>query len=420
MKRARSNTNSWYVDDTGTFLDEGSYAVVYSSDRDPDNFIYRYQIIDNSETDPNIDCKRAMAIHQSLYSYKLSPCIPFLEPESQTVRLDELPNRLRPRLSFLAKEMEIHAKETFILISRIERGTKGNLSQFARNLKNSTVRNFLFLLLWTHWTANTKLGFRHGDIKQANIVVKALPTETTFGFCVRNHGTYRLTCSFVPMIIDYDFASVSTTPFAARYLIGTLMTSPPEVLAHFILFPDYDLNVYHNGLFSENAREIWCIAMSVLSAWTNGHPFLSRGWDAIRDNLPFLAGPNALLRDDAVRDKHIILYQLCFMQKALGNGMFPPPITIGRIYSSFLFTDDLRQRLDVLDTKLKISSKMKKTLETHKNASKSLLRVFKRLFDWRPDVRSFDGELYRVFDILETKTMEKIVVHYEHDKMEMK
>ena len=89
-----------------------------------------------------------------------------------------------------------------------------------------------YSLLWFFKTTIDTFSFRHRDLKTDNIVVRILPKPESFRFFTSATKTsITFTSRFVPVVIDYDFASVyTTTTKEDRNNVGTRHTAPPRAL----------------------------------------------------------------------------------------------------------------------------------------------------------------------------------------------
>jgi serine/threonine protein kinase len=89
-----------------------------------------------------------------------------------------------------------------------------------------------YSLLWFFKTTIETFSFRHRDLKTGNIVVRNLDKPESFRFfTTATQTSITFTSRFVPVVIDYDFASVyTTTTESDRNNVGTRHTAPPRAL----------------------------------------------------------------------------------------------------------------------------------------------------------------------------------------------
>jgi serine/threonine protein kinase len=86
-----------------------------------------------------------------------------------------------------------------------------------------------FPLVWFLHVARQHFGFRHGDLKRGNIVFRTYDPPQRFTFRYNNRYTYSYEFTKVPVIIDYDFASLHGEQ-EANSRLGTPVSVPPEGL----------------------------------------------------------------------------------------------------------------------------------------------------------------------------------------------
>ncbi len=85
-----------------------------------------------------------------------------------------------------------------------------------------------FPLLWFLVAARQHLFFAHNDFKPENIVFRNYDHVHSFTFELQGIGQYRIRAQQIPVVIDFDFASVFVTQ--DKSAAGTRYTQPPEVL----------------------------------------------------------------------------------------------------------------------------------------------------------------------------------------------
>lgn len=88
-----------------------------------------------------------------------------------------------------------------------------------------------FSLLWFFRTSQAVFGLRHRDLKPDNIILRKYDRPMLFTFIKRNGIQVTFKSQYVPVVIDYDFASVvSTITLVDRENVGTRETAPPSAL----------------------------------------------------------------------------------------------------------------------------------------------------------------------------------------------
>lgn len=89
-----------------------------------------------------------------------------------------------------------------------------------------------FCLLWFFATlGNTHLGFRHRDFKTDNLLLRTYDPPVMFQFHSKKHGNFAFVTSSVPVVIDFDFATLNSSNKSMphdRFIVGTWAYAPPE------------------------------------------------------------------------------------------------------------------------------------------------------------------------------------------------
>ena len=87
-----------------------------------------------------------------------------------------------------------------------------------------------FMLMWFFFAASALFGFRHGDLKPANVMFRKLPIQKTHFFHIQPDYLFQITSKYEPVVIDYEFGSIFLTNPITRNDLGTYGFAPPEVL----------------------------------------------------------------------------------------------------------------------------------------------------------------------------------------------
>lgn len=99
-----------------------------------------------------------------------------------------------------------------------------------------------FSLIWFLRQAQLNFDFRHRDLKPENIVLKQKQTSDVYEFYT-DLNLFRFVSTVVPVIIDFDFATVLTSERASdRQVVGTRYTACPESLIY-LLFDYVNIEV---------------------------------------------------------------------------------------------------------------------------------------------------------------------------------
>lgn len=369
-------------DDFGGFIGGGTYAATFSSIIDEDR-IYRVASKNN----------RSIAIQKFLANKELGPCFPKLY-DSWDVSFNKLPLRVQQKL-----KNDRTTPNWQITLSEL--GNLGDLT--TKQMPDDPVlqNQILFMLFWSLWTANSLYGFMHRDIKMHNIVLKYTDEPTTMRFKLDNTTEWEFETHYIPLFIDFDFASLLNTRTEKKYMQGTYITSPPEALSYAVLMSRQRLNIYGNGYSVPEGFDVWSLAMTMLS---NLGP--SKVHVLAIPGVEFEWIKGALLHHECVTEntskdsfkKFVYLVLISIFQSAIGNGIKPPADLIGTKYSEFVY--NFRFYKVVEDT----IRKQPKYIKTYSNfwwkVPSSQRKVFKRLLSWDSKKRTLGGKLYTMFNYI--------------------
>jgi len=381
-------------DDLGVFVNNGMYAFVLLS-RDDDKYVYRCELAETKTQRELVALQNS--IHRKLSD--LAPAIPAFIGEQWTT-YSRLSKQTQVYCRFYNQKSIKNLRKAKLNVVKIERGPL-KLSEVINEDNFATIA---FLLYWTIWTCNSQLGFRHRDIKPDNIVVKE--TSQSFHFTITaNLLDVRFRVSHVPLLIDFGFASLDTTQHDYRHPIGTVTTAPPEFLAFKVLFETYTVNVACSERLSNDAYDVWSLAMTLLSALSRKFSILYLSPDTVQLHIDELIGKRNLSKKIADYNPEFIfnyrlLFKICLFQKAIGNGLFPPKHLLGDIYSRYIFSDRLESELEFFDVAHQVSEIYRERWN-NLGLSLSLQDIFKnKLLSWDPDERCYGGKLYKLFPAL--------------------
>jgi serine/threonine protein kinase len=133
---------------------------------------------------------------------------------------------------------------------------------------------FLFSLLWFFAAARTQFNFKHHDLKPANLLIRFSadgfdPSPIDYLYVFKETHRFLLTSEYVPVVIDYDFASVQTTRNEADvHRLGTMVYAPPDALLLDLFYESpfqtpFPLDHETRVAVSEN-YDLWAVAIIFL------------------------------------------------------------------------------------------------------------------------------------------------------------
>lgn len=226
------------------FLGQGSYnCILEYTDFESKSWALRVAIL------PQLEKKgaflkrfRARAILQWMQDFKnvFGPSILYVERPFQTL----------PTLFEMAKNLGVNVDDLWnILCAPLKKAkhtfkTEGIPYEWSIEKQEllisyrSSKRTILelvkdtFCLLWYFMTLGSpRLGFRHRDFKTDNLLLRKYDQSKAFRFESKKYGTFEFLTDSVPVVIDFDFATLNSsnkTKPNARFIVGTWNYAPPE------------------------------------------------------------------------------------------------------------------------------------------------------------------------------------------------
>ena len=345
--------------DFGDKIGGGGYGAVFESKKDSTR-VYRVAQLN----------WRAESIHRFISKRDVSPCFPTVYDYWSGV---PIPPRFQPKRDFDKLEVTL-----------MERGA----SDLTDLRTGGTHNDLMFMLFWSVWAANSNYGFMHRDLKLQNIVYRQLKKPVTYRFVIDSYKEWIVKTSIVPLIIDYDFASLLTTRTEERFKHGTYITAPPEALAYNLLIDERDLNVYGNGAYPEEAYDMWSLAMVWASIGSSRHILERVDFPLVYEIVVYKTGWVGV-----ERNKLVVLTLICLFQDAILNGLFPPAHLLGKHYSKFIFTPTFRKAVNMVADKTKVHRRYRDEFYRHPR-----WELLKRLFSWDPLDRVDPNAPFEVLD----------------------
>jgi serine/threonine protein kinase len=141
------------------------------------------------------------------------------------------------------KEAAIDDPKSTFAVQHLEYAKEGNLTSWIYKLEGQQLDFFAFSLIWFFRQASSNFKFRHADLKLENIVVRKTAKRESYMF-ISEAEQYVFVSDLVPVVIDFDFATVmSSKNKQNKQITGTYYTAPPHALMFEILddLPQNDL-----------------------------------------------------------------------------------------------------------------------------------------------------------------------------------
>ena len=94
-------------------------------------------------------------------------------------------------------------------------------------------------LVWFFAELQSSLGFKHKDLKLANIMIRRYPQEQSYIFTFGDEH-FKVSTQYVPVVLDLDFATLPDTNMEWQMEAGTPYTRPPEKILLDVTHYTYD------------------------------------------------------------------------------------------------------------------------------------------------------------------------------------
>jgi serine/threonine protein kinase len=209
-------------------LGYGSYNVAFLT---TDGTVLRVAAVHNQDTLRTLQRGDAVSRLLSLYQDQIGPCLlRVITPGNVLIGSKELPKKVfdEPRAAQL-----LRARDTYYA-SEIEYANMGNMYHKTAPTKD-IYDTFLFMLLWFFHVARSETGFFHHDFKPENLFMKEFDAPRTFAFQLEEAIFVFPNILNVPIVADFDFASVAITNENDRKSVGTSLYVPPEHLLDLLM-----------------------------------------------------------------------------------------------------------------------------------------------------------------------------------------
>lgn len=243
MKKKAQKTQVEY--EIVRFLSQGAYNCAHVITDNGEEQVLRVALMpkDEENTYSNMMVKRGIQIVNVFQDYKnmLGPSliIEKADFEFRAVTLKQLKlNRelLCATIVELAKELDEDNTPYEFAIQVIELLKGGSFTRAAYEKMTPEEHMFsMFSLLWFFYNTHARFDFRHHDLKGDNIIMRQYAEPMTFTFAITDRQ-FVFTSRYVPVVIDYDFASVLTTKDSeARNTNGTPYTGSPDATLRHVM-----------------------------------------------------------------------------------------------------------------------------------------------------------------------------------------
>lgn len=131
---------------------------------------------------------------------------------------------------------------------------------------------YVFSLVWFMVMSQKAFGFRHRDLKSGNIIFRKTKTLTQYNFVLESEKNqlryYHFESQYVPVVIDYDFATTTESLNQRdRNVIGTQYSAPPDVLLKQLsdaFGQDYQKEIY------QESYDWWSLGVCILELHHKG------------------------------------------------------------------------------------------------------------------------------------------------------
>lgn len=261
-----------------------------------------------------------------------------------------------------------------------------------------------FSLLWFMHHAQSKFDFGHHDLKPLNIVFKRTNVPQTFTFYIeRNHFVFK--SKFVPVIIDYDFATVLTSRDPQdKHIMGTMTNVSPDALLREIQLRTETLDTVDPDILA--AHDWWSIGVALLQF---SLPSLNLGRDNVdlfpRERIAYQEHVMSKLEsldnifvidDEATRLRvESVLLRIpaacalaCLVSE--GNTLVPPKDSPAYTLRNVFFANESAELLDAI-----VASRDFRWLrEEYAKLPRELRDITRMLLSWYPEKRHYMNHPY--------------------------
>lgn len=248
----------------------------------------------------------------------------------------------------------------------------------------------IFSLIWFLSMAQQAWDFGHHDLKAENIVFRKTEEPRDYNFALDDRSYFHFRSRFVPVIIDYDFATLNVTENALdRIEPGTPYSSSPDSLLYKICLIN---GAEYNVAYYRHAHDWWSLGICILELYVkNVHAAFEE--QCIRFANVMMKYPPFAFEKKQIKRTYLNLtafyYSCCIAAVfAEGNeeGIVQPPSEYYP-YTEALFGDG-----KLITEAVTNSNDYKVLMEWKRDPDNSpIVSMLSRLLHWNPTARNYNN-----------------------------
>ena len=276
---------------------------------------------------------------------------------------------------------------------------------------------YVFSLIWFMVMSQKAFGFRHRDLKSGNIIFRKTKTIVEYNFVLESEKNqiryYHFESQYVPVIIDYDFATTTQSlDDFDRNVVGTHYSAPPDVLLK-QLSEVFDQK-YKKEIYQE-AYDWWSLGVCILELHFKGAiNFFKTNCDAFARRI--LNGIGYRRRSQSLYWLLYSLFYSCCLA-SIFSGTDPNPLPPAGLYDNveYFFGKTMQ---DMAEISMYLNPEYENLkIWFFQNEKKYFSAYFlSKLLHWDPHVRDLGGrpeQYLTFFEILKSEDQPRPNTHYE-------
>jgi hypothetical protein len=250
-----------------------------------------------------------------------------------------------------------------------------------------------FSLLWFFAMSQQLFAFRHHDLKGTNMMIRVTPDVKEYVFEINNptgsKKYYRFFSPYVPVVIDYDFASVYTTKDeSSRNSGGTEYTRSPDALLYSLYGEAYKT---FDFTYNPNGYDYWSLGISLFEIRGDFYVGIHQLFDVeSKEFATYMVGTKFLPSRVTKSFLQYFFYGLCFAAAVSKepSSFKPPRALYGGIVD--VVTDE---KWNAWETKVRDSNDFKAVQDVFKHRFPSRLRaIVRQLLSLDPTLRNANNK----------------------------